>query len=113
MKKVALTILLAIPVLFIQAQICKSIKPGMNKSQVIENVGDPLRVDMLGMDNKGDSLFVWNYGNEVINFTNSTVTEVIPDFGKYNQILNDFRLEKISSEEMKKGLDELIANGCK
>ena len=74
---------------FVDAQPCKTVKPGMSQLEVLKLAGKPTEVDSLGSNvspnGKKVSLFVWQYGdvrkvgNQRVQFQGDKVVDVIAE----------------------------------
>ena len=111
MKTFALLTILILSVIIANAQPCKLVKPGMNKAQVQELVGEPTEISVLGKD--GDiELAVWHYGNQRISFRNELVDEVVADGKGYDELAMMLYNKQITTEEYQTRLNELNRVAC-
>ncbi len=98
---------------FAIAQPCKVVKIGMTKSQVIKLVGKPNSINLAGMDNGADTLFLWNYGNQRVIFNQDKVETVKSDVKKENELAEKLADGKIQPEEFFDLIEKINQEGCK
>ncbi len=98
---------------FVNAQPCKTVKPGMTKPEVTKLAGQPTSIDVLGVDNGTDTLALWNYENQQVVFHGNKVDRVKTDVKKENEMAKEMMDGKMTKEEYAERVEKLDKEGCK
>ncbi len=123
MKKILFLFSFILSGFLLNAQPCKLVKKGMTQEQVTQAVGTPSEVNHLGADILKDGnkvqLVVWQYGdpkedgNQRVFFSDGIVTEIVSDGKKYDILLAQVRIGKISEAELSEQIEKMNAEGCR
>ena len=97
----------------IHAQICKTVKQGMNSAEVLKVAGLPDSTTFLGVDNVTDTLIIWHYKNQDAVLSGNKVSKVIFDPKRENELSQKVLDGNMSPEEYEKLLEDLNQNSCK
>src|SRR4051812_42642908 len=95
------------------AQLCKHIKPGMSKAEVIKEMGKQDSIQTLTGANGTDSIVIWYYGGQQAMLSNGIVDKVVADPGKENELSKQYMDGKLNTDDFEKQMEELNQNSCK
>jgi len=122
MKSLFASVIFTVFISFISAQPCKQVRVGMTSAEVLKAVGKPTEIDTLGSEspvrNKG-LIMVWQYGdpdkegNQRVEFSGNSVTNIIADGKKFDELIFALKQGKIPKGELEKRIEKINREGCK
>jgi len=123
MKSLFASVIFTVFISSISAQPCKQVRIGMTSSDVLKAVGKPTEIDTLGSEisrgrNKG-LIMVWQYGdpakegNQRVEFSGNSVTNIIADGKKFDELMVALKQGKIPKGELEKRIEKINREGCK